>query len=264
MKGQVFLGGACGQTTWRRDIAIPALEAAGVTYFNPQLGIGEWTPACEAAEMKAKNEADVHLFVINDQTRGVASVAEVAYLIAAGRPLALVLNDLTEDSRIDGEIVNKVERDDLNRGRIFIRTMAAEHSVPVFAEVEPAVQHAIELVNAARPRLSLSDLLSIIADVSFKQYVFAIQPVEDGFYLQLRCEEPDVNNGQSCLQEGRKWHLSHNASKSEVVQTAFKAVVTWQEHDAREHFRYQGEQVFSPHSDVDRLLQLRPSHEKKS
>src|SRR5215472_58424 len=132
MKGQVFLGGACGQTTWRQDIAIPALESAGVSYFNPQLGIGEWTSACEAAEMKAKDEAEVLLFVITDQTRGVASVAEVAYLIAAHRSLALVLNDLTEESRIDGQTICKAEMDDLNRGRIFIRTMAAQHSVPVF------------------------------------------------------------------------------------------------------------------------------------
>ena len=47
MTKQVFLGGACGATTWRRDVAIPVLDAAGVSYHNPQLGAGEWTAAHE-------------------------------------------------------------------------------------------------------------------------------------------------------------------------------------------------------------------------
>ena len=32
----VFLGGACGATTWRKDVAIPYLEREGLTYWNPQ------------------------------------------------------------------------------------------------------------------------------------------------------------------------------------------------------------------------------------
>jgi len=153
MRKQVFLGGACGNTTWRHDIAIPALEAAGITYFDPQLGVGEWTEACEAAEMEAKAEAKVLLFVITGQTRGVASIAEVAYLIAARRPLALTVMDVPEGACINGQFVSSMEKDDLNRGRIFVRTMAACHGVPVFDEVSDAVQYAIEL--AKRPGWNL-------------------------------------------------------------------------------------------------------------
>ena len=263
MERQVFLGGACGGTTWRRDIAIPALEAAGITYFNPQLGVGEWTPECEAAEMKAKDEADVLLFVINGETRGVASVAEAAYLLAARRPLALVLTDVSEDCHIDGQAIGPAERDDLNRGRVFIRTMAASHGVPVFSDVESAVRYAIELVKLPPPGLSLSDVRSIIADIAFKQYEFLIEPADDGFYLQLRREEVDARSGAPARQEGRKWHIGRSCSKSEIVQTAFKAVVTWEEHEAREHFRYKGAQVFSPHTNVDRLLDLWQSAQGK-
>lgn len=35
--GEVFLGGACNPTSWRKDIAIPMLEQAGITYYNPQV-----------------------------------------------------------------------------------------------------------------------------------------------------------------------------------------------------------------------------------
>ena len=123
IKAQVFLGGACGTTTWRREIAIPLLEAAGVSYHNPQLGPGEWTEACEAEEMRAKAEAEVQMFVVTEETRGVASVAEVGYLIGSGQSLAFCLRMLPGK---DPEV------DDLNRGRIFVRTMAKEHGVPVF------------------------------------------------------------------------------------------------------------------------------------
>jgi hypothetical protein len=147
MGRQVFLGGACGATTWRRDVAIPALEAAGVSYHNPQLGPGEWTPAHEGLDTRAKAEADVLLFVISGNTRGVAGLAEVAYLLAAGRPLALVVEDVPTDAVFDGRPVEKAERDDLNRGRLFVRTMARERGVPVFGDVADATAHAIRLVR---------------------------------------------------------------------------------------------------------------------
>lgn len=39
---------------------------------------------------------------------------------------------------------------------------------------------------------------------------------------------------------GRKWRISQYATKSEVVQTIFKAYLTWLEHEARETFTYKG------------------------
>ena len=67
MKKQVFLGGACGHATWRQEIAIPMLRAAGVSYYDPQLGFGGWTAAREGEEMRAKDEAAVQLFVLDRQ-----------------------------------------------------------------------------------------------------------------------------------------------------------------------------------------------------
>lgn len=32
---EVFLGGSCNPTTWRADIAIPALTKLGISYYNP-------------------------------------------------------------------------------------------------------------------------------------------------------------------------------------------------------------------------------------
>ena len=42
----VFLGGSCNPTTWRKDIAIPLLDAAGSSYYNPQVGYSHLTAFC--------------------------------------------------------------------------------------------------------------------------------------------------------------------------------------------------------------------------
>lgn len=32
---EVFLGGSCNPTTWRADVAIPALKDLGISFYNP-------------------------------------------------------------------------------------------------------------------------------------------------------------------------------------------------------------------------------------
>jgi hypothetical protein len=253
---QVFLGGASGRTTWRQRIAIPALEAAGVGYYDPQLGIGEWTTAREDFEMQAKAAAEVLLFVINQETRGVASVAEVGYFIGSGRRLALAVSDIGADDTIDGEVLSPAGRDDLNRGRIFVRSMAAQHGVPVFRDVESAVRHAIQLVRATEAGLSVGRLRATLADIRFRGGGFLCEEIEGGFLIQLRCDEVDPETGARQTWHGRKWHIPATATESDVVRTAFKAAVTWQEHEAREAFTYRGSSVFGAHCDVDDLVRM--------
>jgi hypothetical protein len=232
---QVFLGGACGRTTWRRDIAIPRLQAAGITYHDPQLGPGEWTAAHEAADMKAKDEAAVLLFVINEETRGVASTGEVSYLLGLGRPLALAMRMIPDGTAW----LTESERDDLNRGRLFLRTMAERHGVPVFHRIEDAVDRAIALVQSGLR------VCAVLEQVSCDGLRFAIDPVNRGFHLRV-CGVQGM--------EGRTWFLDSDAEESDIVRTAFKAAVTWQEHETRESFRYRGKAVFGPHINVRDLL----------
>ena len=55
---------------------------------------------------------------------------------------------------------------------------------------------------------------------------------------------------------GRKWRLSPHMTDSEIVGTALKAVLTAEEHEARENFLYRGRPIFGPHLDVDQLWEL--------
>lgn len=56
---------------------------------------------------------------------------------------------------------------------------------------------------------------------------------------------------------GRKWRLSRHMVRSEVVQTALKAILTFEEHEIRERFLYRGRAIFDPHYDIDQLWELR-------
>ena len=35
----VFLGGSCNPTQWRKEIAIPMLEEHNVSFYNPQVSL---------------------------------------------------------------------------------------------------------------------------------------------------------------------------------------------------------------------------------
>lgn len=76
-------------------------------------------------------------------------------------------------------------------------------------------------------------------------------------YLQVVVDGRCNVSGDPMEWSGRKWQLSRFMTKSEVIQTAFKAAITAEEHECRENFLYRGASIFDPHYDVDRLHALR-------
>lgn len=68
---KVFLGGTCNESIWR-DLLIPMLE---IDYFDPV--VDDWTPECQAEEIKQRQICDYCLYVITPKMTGVYSIAEV-------------------------------------------------------------------------------------------------------------------------------------------------------------------------------------------
>lgn len=85
---QVFLGGSCNPTTWRQNLAIPYLEMNNITYYNPQ--IDNWTPEVVELEHRAKQNAQVLLFVIDDQTRATVTLIESAFMAGDDKNIVFV------------------------------------------------------------------------------------------------------------------------------------------------------------------------------
>ena len=57
---------------------MPTLQNAAITYFNPQ--VDEWFPELIEVEEQAKMTASLLLFVVDNQTRAISSMVEIAYL----------------------------------------------------------------------------------------------------------------------------------------------------------------------------------------
>lgn len=105
--------------------------------------------------------------------------------------------------------------------------------------------------------MTVSEMKDLIELVYYPGYRFEV--VEDSrasIYLRASYIEPDIVSSEPECQYTRRWLLSPEMVKSEIIQTVFKCVMTSAEHRVREHFKYRGERIFGPHFDVDALVQL--------
>lgn len=140
----VFLGGSCNPTTWRKDVAIPKLKGYGISYYNPQ--VVQWIPELIEIENQAKENAKVMFFVIDNQTRSVACMIETAHIAGTQRKLILVLNDQAPPgSLVLGEPISEKEYVDLKQGRDYLRDIVQMQGIPVFQ----GIHEALEVTNKA-------------------------------------------------------------------------------------------------------------------
>ncbi len=154
----VFLGGSCNPTTWRADVAIPFLKGHEVTYYNPQQL--NWVPEMIELEHQAKQTSQVMLFVLDEQTRNIVSMVEVAYMAGAGRRLIVVLCSYpSSDHSICDEKINPAECADLNGAMTMVHDLVEREGAPVFANLDTALSCARKVLRegVAVEDLSLSD-----------------------------------------------------------------------------------------------------------
>lgn len=75
-------------------------------------------------------------------------------------------------------------------------------------------------------------------------------------FLRVKCEQAtDNTSGEPTSWNGRKWRLSRHMTDMEVVNTAFLAVMTALEHEARELFKVDDIAVMDSHRDLDQLVE---------
>lgn len=134
---QVFLGGSCNPTTWRKDVAIPFLERNAITYYNPQ--VDEWHAGLVAIEQYQKDNAKVLLFVIDDMTRAIASLVEASYYLGKGRKIVLVIQFVKEAN----DVIQAPEIKDVNRGRTYLQDFAKNENVQVFGDLVTALNYTV-------------------------------------------------------------------------------------------------------------------------
>jgi raw len=156
---EVFLAGICGKSTWRQDIAIPLLEAAGITYYNPQYPEGTWHEGLMAVEREAKRYAHWIIDVIGGETRGTASIMEATELVCTGKQVVLVIEDVQDGTVVFDVPVTGRDLEDTNRCRAYLREMISQRQISdvqrypdafVVSSVEEATQLAIAHIESYR------------------------------------------------------------------------------------------------------------------
>lgn len=101
--------------------------------------------------------------------------------------------------------------------------------------------------------MTFHEMLAVLDCVQYKDWRFRLTQGPDHCILQVAFWALDPTDQVAKEQTGRKWIISHHATRSELVQTAFKAVITAEEHEARETFTYKRQPIFGPHYSVDFL-----------
>ncbi|TRY61726.1 hypothetical protein TCAL_11143 [Tigriopus californicus] len=139
----VYLGGASRGTRWREQIAIPMLKKHGLTYFNPHSSASRLRRLIPI-EASAMDNSRVLLFVILGNSRSVSAMCEAAYYIGKGTHVVLCIQKIKPDTLIDGEVLSKTALKDFNRGRSYLSDIANREAVPIFEEINEAVECALQ------------------------------------------------------------------------------------------------------------------------
>ena len=113
--------------------------------------------------------------------------------------------------------------------------------------------------------MTLGETLELIQDVEFLDWEFELSVEGTILFLRVAFLAPDNHSpgSEPIKQYGRKWRLSQRMTRSEVITTAFKAVLTAMEHETREQFKYKGIDIFGPHIDVDAMVETATRLDKR-
>jgi hypothetical protein len=93
-------------------------------------------------------------------------------------------------------------------------------------------------------------------NIHYKDWEFHIKEKNKVPFLQIQFMGKDNFSGKSERQYCRKWQLSEWMTTTELVRTAFAAVVQAEKHEAEETFLYKGQAVFNSHISADRMWEL--------
>lgn len=103
---------------------------------------------------------------------------------------------------------------------------------------------------------TLEQIKEIVEQIKFSNWEFIIKEKNDVPYLQIQFMGACNDSGSVERQYCRKWQLSYYMVTSEVVRTAYKAVLAAVEHEASENFYYKNARIFNPHVDVEALVEV--------
>lgn len=110
-------------------------------------------------------------------------------------------------------------------------------------------------------KLTASDIWAITQDITLPPLLGARPTIDLGddngaFFIQIHFIAQDAETGELSEQRCRKWRVSKFSTRTEIVETIFKACWMAAYHEMKEQFRYKGQLIYSPHFDVDARVEM--------
>lgn len=101
-------------------------------------------------------------------------------------------------------------------------------------------------------KLSFDQICDVVDQIKYKNWEIGVNRYgsDSTPYLQIRFHA----DGE--VQKCRKWQLSFWMTATEIVRTAWKAILAAEEHEAAEKFLYKGAAVYNPHVDLDAMVEF--------
>jgi hypothetical protein len=161
MKTCIGLFGTCGNSTWRKDICIPAYQARGmvdgVDYFNPQ--VADWKPENAEPEARHLAEDQIILFPVTGETYGTGSLAEVGFSILSAikledrRDIVVYIERILDDTLKSDPVAYK----ESTRARALIIEHLKKQRLNNLFFIDPALGRQAALAKMAEISLVLFD-----------------------------------------------------------------------------------------------------------
>uniref|UniRef100_A0A8R1TNU9 Uncharacterized protein n=1 Tax=Onchocerca volvulus TaxID=6282 RepID=A0A8R1TNU9_ONCVO len=137
----VFLGGSCGNTVWRRDLVIPYLEKRAISYYDPQRSV--WNEHMINEESVAKENSNLFLFVLDPATVNATSFLEIAHFAARKAPKLVVVFLGQSEWK---ERAHPEDLPDRQRSCDLLDDILTMHDVPVLQSIQDALRYIDEII----------------------------------------------------------------------------------------------------------------------
>uniref|UniRef100_A0A0N4Z799 Raw n=1 Tax=Parastrongyloides trichosuri TaxID=131310 RepID=A0A0N4Z799_PARTI len=137
----VFLGGSCGHTIWRRSLVIPYLIKRDISYYDPQRKF--WTEAMIYEEAIAKENSSLFLYVLDPETINAVSFLEIAYFASRKTPKLVVV--FLDKKEWKGK-AHPLDLPDRQRTCDLIELILTRHNVPLLTSINEALDYVDDMI----------------------------------------------------------------------------------------------------------------------
>uniref|UniRef100_A0A0K0E8I7 Raw n=1 Tax=Strongyloides stercoralis TaxID=6248 RepID=A0A0K0E8I7_STRER len=201
----VFLGGSCGHTIWRRSLVIPYLNKRDISYYDPQRPF--WTESMMYEEAIAKENSSLFLYVLDPETINAVSFLEIAYFASRKTPKLVVV--FLDKKEWKGK-AHPLDLPDRQRTCDLIELILTRHSVPLLTSINEALDYVDEMI--------IGDKEWKVAIKNKKQRLPYLKIQFHRFIINSKKKILSINNLVNCCKKNK---LKVNNNNNEIYSTYY-------------------------------------------